>query len=374
MKRKGVESVKGSKRCCKLSMVAAGIAVLLVSVAIAFASLAVMPVMAQEAEVTVTVNAPEYVKEKATFEVTIDVDDITNFNTGLFDLCFDRSVVKVTSVEDGEIGGTEIPVVMSKVMERETVRVFISVSGEAGVSGSGYLAKINFKVKGDEGDECTLDIDNGFLGNTTAEEIPADWIDAELTVGAGKKDKEGEELPPEITPLEPMEKEVSSIEGESMTFEIEVDPEADISWQINGTEVQTDEGETESDFKKDADAGIWNVSVIATSTETGLSSMHTWIWSVTATETEEPEGTPTPTPTLAPGETPKPKATPTLAPGETAKPAATPSSAEGKPKPTAPPGTEEKAKPTPKSAVPGFEVVFAIIGMLSTAYILQRRR
>ena len=32
------------------------------------------------------------------------------------------------------------------------------------------------------------------------------------------------------------------------------------------------------------------------------------------------------------------------------------------------------SKPTPKPAVPGFEAIFAIVGMLSIAYILQRRR
>jgi PGF-CTERM protein len=44
------------------------------------------------------------------------------------------------------------------------------------------------------------------------------------------------------------------------------------------------------------------------------------------------------------------------------------------PTPTAPPSPEEKPTSTPKPSVPGFEAVFAIIGMLSIAYILQRRR
>jgi len=44
------------------------------------------------------------------------------------------------------------------------------------------------------------------------------------------------------------------------------------------------------------------------------------------------------------------------------------------PQPTAPPSPEEKPKTTPKPAVPGFEVILAIVGMLSIAYILQRRR
>ena len=144
-----------------------------------------------------------------------------------------------------------------------------------------------------------------------------------------------------------------------MDFEIVVDQRVDISWQINGTEVQTDEGETGAIFTKSADAGTWNVSAIATSTETGLSSMHTWIWEVTATETEAREETPTPT--SAPWETPKPGLTPTLEPGETAEP-------------TAPPGAEGKEEATPESAVPGFEAVFAIVAMSGVAYILLQTR
>ena len=371
MKREIGERGKGMDSC-KLVKACAYAAVLFVAIAVTV--LTIIPVTAQvdEAKVTVTVNAPEYVEEGETFEVTIDVDDIEDFNAGMFDLCFDPSVVKVKSVEDGEIDGTEIPIEMSKVMERDTLRVLVSLPEDIGVSGSGYLAKISFKVKGEEGDECVLDMENGMLGNASAEEIPAEWIDAKITVGAGKKEEE-EEKPPEITPLEPTETEVSSIEGESVTFEIEVDQKSDISWQINGTEVKTEEGETESEFTRSAEAGTWNVSVIATSTETGLSSMHTWIWSVTPIEVpgETPAPTPTPAPTLAPGETPKPKATPTLAPGET--PAPTPTGPAVKPTvtPRAPP---EEATPTPKPAAPGFEAVFGITAMSGIAYLLLKRR
>jgi hypothetical protein len=234
---------------------------------------AVAPVMAQEDVVTVTVNAPELVVEKGTFEVTIDVDSITDFNTGLFDLSFDHKVVEVKDVEDGNIDDIAIPIGMWDDMDKGTIRVFFTVPEATGISGSGYLAKISFSVKGDEGDECVLDLDNGFLGNTTAEEIVADWIDA--TIKIGKEEGEEEQQPPSIT--------VNSTEAESITFEISVDQEVDISWQINGTEMQTDEGVTKAAYTNtSAVAGTWNLSAIATSTETGLSSMHTWIWSVTA--------------------------------------------------------------------------------------------
>ncbi|RJS81748.1 hypothetical protein CW713_05970 [Methanophagales archaeon] len=136
--------------------------------------------------VKVEVNAPEPEMAKAggTFVASIDVvDSIADFNTGLFDLSFDSSVVNVTDVAEGRLDETTIPVEMWEFMDRDTIRVFLSLPEDTAVSSSGYLAKISFKVSGNKGDECVLDIDNGFLGNIRAEEIPAEWIDGKVIVG-----------------------------------------------------------------------------------------------------------------------------------------------------------------------------------------------
>ena len=362
-----------SRRGCRLSKV--GTVVFILSVAIAFVSLAVTPVMAQEDVVTVTVNAPESVEEKETFEVTIEVDSITDFNAVIFDLSFDQNVVEVKGVKDGSIDGTTIPVKGKDkdwiFMDSDTIRVFLDLPETTAVSGSGYLAKISLKVKGDEGDECVLDIDKGFLGKLIfydeqidTEEILAEWIDAEIKVGGKKDDEDKEEQPPSITALEPTEEAVSSTEGESITFEISVDQEVDISWQINGTEEQTDEGVTKAEFTRSAVAGTWNVSAIATNTENRLSTMRTWIWSVTHVSTEASEGTPTLMPTLAPGIIPTPKAT--SSPGQAVK--ATPTV-----KPASRPKSKETT-PTQTSKTPGFEAIFAIAAMSAIAYVLRKRR
>ena len=360
---------KGIERSRRLSKVIACTAVLLVAIAIAFTLLAVAPVMAQEDEVTVTVtvNAPEYVEEKETFDVTIDVDSITNFTTGLFDLTFDPDVVKVEDVEDGSIDGTTMPVDTWKFINgRDTIRVFVNLPGDTAVTGSGYLAKIRFKVKGDEGDECVLDIENGFLSDITVEEIPAEWFDAEIKIGGGEEDRGEEEQPPDITAWEPTEAVVRSTEGESLTFEITVEQTSDVRWQINGTEVQTDEGVTEAAFTKSAVTGIWNVSAIATNTEMGLSSMHMWIWSVRQISTDAHEVTPTPTRasemTPAPKNTAMPSPDQVVKPTPTVKPMSTPKSE----------GATPTTTPTPET--PGFEAVFAIAAMSAIAYVLRRRR
>ncbi len=137
---------------------------------------------------------------------------------------------------------------MWSFVDTETVRVLVSMPMGKGVSGSGYLAEVEFEVKGKSGDKSNLNISNGLLVDIEAKEIEAVWYGAGVRIG-------GEEEEPALTPVE-----------------------------------------------------------------------------------EAP---------------PAEKTTP---------------------QPTAPPSPEEKPKPTPKPAVPGFEVILAIVGMLSIAYILQRRR
>jgi acyl dehydratase len=132
--------------------------------------------------VTVTVNAPELVKAGETFEASIDVDNITDFNAGQFDLSFDASVVNVTDVADGSLDGKTIPVKW-EFMDKDTIRVILEIRGLTGVSGAGNLAKIRFGVIGNRGDRSVLDISEGVLVDTEAGEIIAEWIDDEAIVG-----------------------------------------------------------------------------------------------------------------------------------------------------------------------------------------------
>ncbi|MEA2053175.1 MAG: cohesin domain-containing protein, partial [Euryarchaeota archaeon] len=137
--------MEGKGKSSKLSIAWSGIAVLLVS--IAFTSLLAAPVMAQEAEVTVTVNAPEYVDERGTFAATIDVDSVTDLNSAQFDLSFDSSVVMVSDVNDGKINGEDIPIAMWVLNPaKDTVRVIANLEEGGSVSGSGYLAEVELRV------------------------------------------------------------------------------------------------------------------------------------------------------------------------------------------------------------------------------------
>jgi hypothetical protein len=132
--------------------------------------------------IPVRVNAPERVKAGETFNTTIDVDNVIDFNLGQFDLSFDSSVVNVTDITDGSLDGTTVPADEWEFVDKSTIRAILEFPGITGVSGSGYLVKISFEVKGEEGDESILDISNGTLYNNKVEEIPTEWIDDEVSV------------------------------------------------------------------------------------------------------------------------------------------------------------------------------------------------
>lgn len=135
-----------------------------------------------EANVSVMVNAPEFVS--GTFEVTIDIEDVTNLDSGQFDLLYDPDVVSVVGdVEPGSIGGTEVPIDMWRLMEDGIARVIFNLPGADGVSGSGYVAKIIFEAKGAQGDTSTMDISEGLLVDIEALKIPADWFNDAVTIG-----------------------------------------------------------------------------------------------------------------------------------------------------------------------------------------------
>lgn len=266
------------ERTSKWSIAKAGMAVLLAALAVSF--LTATPVMAQEAEVTVTVKAPEYVVEGETFDVTIDVEDIEDFNAGQFDLVFDPEVVEVKEVTNGSIGGIKIPITMWGEIDSDTIKIMPGLSGETTVSGTGYLAKITFEVEGEEGDECVLEISGKLVkivktdtGMDVEEEIPAEWIDAELKVGEEGEDEEEEE----------------EEEGDEPT-------------------------PTPTPSTSPTPTNVTNVTDVTNVTATPTPTL-----ALGVTPTPEAKGTPTPTPKEK--TTPKPKALPT---GEKTTPTPTP--------------------------------------------------
>ncbi|MEA1907969.1 MAG: cohesin domain-containing protein [Euryarchaeota archaeon] len=147
----------------------------------------------EEENVSVRVNAPEFVS--GTFDITIDVRDVIDLNSGQFDLSFDPDVVNVNDVYEGMIDGTTVPIDMWLLVGENRARVLFKLPETGLVSGSGYLTTIACEVVGNDGDASDLEVSNGELfsytsndnpilgGNTEHKEINADWSGDVVTVG-----------------------------------------------------------------------------------------------------------------------------------------------------------------------------------------------
>ncbi len=153
-------------------------------------------VSAEEGHASVIVNAPEHVS--GTFDLTVDIDDVTDLTSGQFDLTFDPDVLSVIDVKSGNIGGTEVPIEMWRVINDDKVKVTFKLPESGLVSGSGYLATITFEVVGNVGDTSTLELSNGLLTTYESTDHPstagnpedpegmvADWSGDVVTVASG---------------------------------------------------------------------------------------------------------------------------------------------------------------------------------------------
>jgi parallel beta-helix repeat protein len=86
--------------------------------------------------------------------------------------------------------------------------------------------------------------------------------------------------PPVITYHAP-ESPVNDYGGVKRTFSITINQTVNVSWQIKGTVVQTNESVTEASYTNtSAVVGSWNVSVIVNNANG--TDMQTWVWSVTS--------------------------------------------------------------------------------------------
>ena len=125
---------------------------------------------------TVSIDAPDEVAQGTDFVARVNITGVIDFDAANYDVTYDPSVLKVTSVTNGLIDGPTIPVDMWGLITSGTIRVVQNVPGLSGVSGSGYLAEIHFRVIGSAGETSNINLSNVILGDTYANEIPATWV------------------------------------------------------------------------------------------------------------------------------------------------------------------------------------------------------
>ena len=150
------------------------------------------------AETIVSVDAPEYVLSN-TFDVEIRIEDVYELDTGEFHLLFDPNVVDVTDVTAGDIGNMNVGFTNKRCDKNQgigIIKVIFDISGSGGVSGSGSLVTISFKVIGKNGDCSLLRIFNptpiyiisGFEEGALVpwkkdDKISANWVNGIVCIG-----------------------------------------------------------------------------------------------------------------------------------------------------------------------------------------------
>jgi PKD repeat protein len=136
-----------------------------------------------QGEVTVSISAPTQVATGTDFIAMVNIGTVTNFDATNYDVTFNSAVLQVSDVTSGLISSTAIPVDMWSVIAPGRLRVIQNVPGLSGVSGSGYLSKIQFHVIGSAGSNSQINLANGVLSNTSANQIPATWVGGSVQIG-----------------------------------------------------------------------------------------------------------------------------------------------------------------------------------------------
>jgi len=131
---------------------------------------------------TVSISAPTQVAVGTDFIARVNIGNVTSFDATNYDVTFNSAVLQVGNVTSGLVNGTTIPVDMWSVITPGTLRVIQNVPGLSGVSGSGYLAEIRFHVIGSAGNTSQINLSNGILSDTSANQIQATWLNGSVQV------------------------------------------------------------------------------------------------------------------------------------------------------------------------------------------------
>jgi len=139
--------------------------------------------------ITVSIDAPREVATDGEFVVRVNVTEVTNFCGCQFDVTYDARVIEIIGVEGGATGvtpglidSTAVSTVWGFVPPGMpgTIRVIGELPFEwvsTGITGSGYLAEVHFRVIGSRGSASDITLSNGMLFDNTGEETPVtEWL------------------------------------------------------------------------------------------------------------------------------------------------------------------------------------------------------
>ncbi len=138
---------------------------------------------AQAQAVTVTVDAPAQVSAGSEFVARLNISHVEDFDAAVLRVRFDPAILSLTSVTDGNIGGTTIPIAALVEKESGLWGIVANVPGFPGVTGEGYLMEFHFSALAPGNSDIGLE--HHSLSNKDAQLITATWVDDSVNVIAG---------------------------------------------------------------------------------------------------------------------------------------------------------------------------------------------
>ena len=161
-------------------------------------ALTAVPAAAQPPDATVTIEAPSIVPPGGSFVARLNITSVTDLSFATYRIQYDPSVLAVANVTDGMIGGSAAGVsVVDDWTNLESewygwdaapgelgVVQGAYLAGEAGLSGSGYLAEIEFDVIGAWCDTSPISfvLEDCAAFDYDEQPIVIDWVDPVVTV------------------------------------------------------------------------------------------------------------------------------------------------------------------------------------------------
>ena len=126
-----------------------------------------------ESPVSIDIINPEIVEMGDTFNVSLNLSYVNDFDAANFDVLFNPEKINVTDVKDGKINETNIPISQWAFIEPGKVRIIVNIPGISGATGEGYLAELQFETISPG--NSIINLSNCVLSNIYAEEIVAEW-------------------------------------------------------------------------------------------------------------------------------------------------------------------------------------------------------
>ena len=133
-------------------------------------------------DTVVTVDAPPAVKAGDYFVVDINISQVTDLNSGIFDIVFDSTVLAIdditpgVDITEGLVNGTVIPVGMTTEVVAGRVRIVVDLPWLDVATGEGYLCQIRFHAIGAADTSSDIDLENDSLSDKDGNPISATWV------------------------------------------------------------------------------------------------------------------------------------------------------------------------------------------------------